>query len=81
MNKLKVDLENCYGIKKLRTEFDFRGQKVYAIYAPNGAMETSLARTFKNVADNIESKDQRGLRKFGQCGKWEPGFTNATRWW
>jgi hypothetical protein len=24
---------------------------------------------------------QRGLRKIGQCDKWEPGFTKATRWW
>lgn len=24
---------------------------------------------------------QRGLRKFGQCDKWEPGFTNATGRW
>jgi 3-methyladenine DNA glycosylase/8-oxoguanine DNA glycosylase len=25
--------------------------------------------------------DQRGLRKLGQYGKWEPGFTNATERW
>jgi hypothetical protein len=24
---------------------------------------------------------QRGLRKFGQCDKWEPGFTDATEGW
>ena len=24
---------------------------------------------------------ERGLRKFGQYGKWEPGFTEATGWW
>ncbi|CUS37335.1 hypothetical protein COMA1_40003 [Candidatus Nitrospira nitrosa] len=24
---------------------------------------------------------KRGLRKFGQCDKWEPGFTNATGRW
>jgi TfoX N-terminal domain len=24
---------------------------------------------------------ERGLRKFGQCDKWSPGLTNATRWW
>lgn len=58
MQKLKVDLANCYGIKKLRTDFDFTGQKVYAIYAPNGAMKTSLAQTFKDVAENIVSKDR-----------------------
>jgi hypothetical protein len=24
---------------------------------------------------------ERGLRKFGQCDKWEPGFTDATEGW
>lgn len=27
------------------------------------------------------NESQRGLRKFGQYAKWEPGFTNATGWW
>ena len=27
------------------------------------------------------TEDERGLREFGQCAKWEPGFTKATRWW
>jgi ABC-type Mn2+/Zn2+ transport system ATPase subunit len=58
MNKLNVDLENCYGIKKLQTQFDFSQQRVYAIYAPNGAMKSSLAQTFKDVADGAASKDR-----------------------
>jgi ABC-type lipoprotein export system ATPase subunit len=58
MKKLKVDLENCYGIKKLQAEFDFSQHKAYAIYAPNGAMKTSLAQTFKDVTDAIVSKDR-----------------------
>src|SRR6202043_3770815 len=53
-----VDLENCYGIKKLKTEFDFAKSKAYAIYAPNGAMKSSLARTFKDIPDKAPSKDQ-----------------------
>jgi len=51
MKKLNIDLENCYGIKKLKTQFDFSQGKAYAIYAPNGAMKTSLAQTFKDIAD------------------------------
>ena len=47
MNKLNIDIENCYGIKKLQTELDFSQHKAYAIYAANGAMKTSLAQTFK----------------------------------
>lgn len=58
MNKLNIDLANCYGIKQLQTQFDFSQQKAYAIYAPNGAMKSSLAQTFKDVADAIASKDR-----------------------
>ena len=58
MNKLNVDLENCYGIKKLHTQFDFSKKKAYAIYAANGAMKSSLAQTFKDVADATASKDR-----------------------
>lgn len=37
MKKLKVDLEHCYGIKKLQTEFDFESNSdVFAIYMTNG---------------------------------------------
>jgi energy-coupling factor transporter ATP-binding protein EcfA2 len=57
MNKLNVDLENCYGIKKLQMQFDFSKQMAYAIYAPNGVMKSSLAKTFKDVADATKSKD------------------------
>jgi len=58
MKKLNVDLEYCYGIKKLQMEFDFSQQRAYAIYAPNGAMKSSLAQTFKDVADTTVSKDR-----------------------
>lgn len=58
MNKLNVDLENCYGIKKLQAQFDFSQQKTYAIYAPNGAMKSSLAQTFQDIADALPSKDR-----------------------
>jgi hypothetical protein len=58
MNKLNVDIENCYGIKKLKTELDFSQNHVYAIYAANGAMKTSLAQTFKDIADAVLSKDR-----------------------
>jgi ABC-type cobalamin/Fe3+-siderophores transport system ATPase subunit len=56
--QLKLDLENCYGIKKLKTDFDFSKSKAYAIYAPNGAMKTSLAKTFQDIADNAPTKDR-----------------------
>ena len=46
MNRVTVDLKNCYGIKKLKHAFDFTQQKAYAIYAPNGSMKSSFAEAF-----------------------------------
>ena len=42
MDRVKVDLENCYGIKALKHEFDFDKMAAFAIYAPNGAMKSSF---------------------------------------
>ncbi len=57
MNKLKVNFQNCYGIKNLSSEFDFNDKSTYAIYSPNGAMKTSFAKTFKDLSNNASSKD------------------------
>lgn len=57
MKNLHVELENCYGIKNLKADFDFIGHKAIAIYAPNGVMKSSFAHTFKDVADGVPSKD------------------------
>ncbi len=58
MGKVKIDLENCYGIKKLQYEFDFSQERVYAIYAPNGMMKSSLAKVFQDVAEGSASSDR-----------------------
>lgn len=58
MKKIKLNLKNCYGIKKLDFEFDFSTDNAYAIYAPNGSMKSSLAQTFKDEADAVASKDR-----------------------
>ena len=58
MRILNIELENCYGIKTLKQQLDFSQKKAYAIYAPNGAMKSSLAQTFKDVADGTKSKDR-----------------------
>jgi len=50
MNKLKVELQHCYGIKKLDHEFDFSNCKTFVIYAPNGVMKTSFAKTLKVIS-------------------------------
>src|ERR1017187_7277940 len=58
MEKLNIDLENCYGIKKLQGHFDFSTGKAYAIYAPNGSMKSSLAQTIQDIADGNKSQDR-----------------------
>ena len=58
MEKIDVDLENCYGIRRLKHQFDFSHRKAYAIYAPNGSMKSSLAETFKNIADGTTPTDR-----------------------
>jgi hypothetical protein len=58
MNKVEIDLENCYGIKKLNATLDFSKTPAYAIYAPNGVMKSSLAQTFKDAAEDRSSQDR-----------------------
>lgn len=58
MNHVRIDLENCYGIKKLRKDLDFSESQAYALYAPNGVMKSSLAKTFQDAADGVDSKDR-----------------------
>ncbi len=58
MDRVSVDLVNCYGIKKLKKQFDFSQDRVFAIYAPNGAMKSSLAQTFRDVATGAASMDR-----------------------
>ncbi|MCC7005307.1 MAG: hypothetical protein IT497_01515 [Ottowia sp.] len=58
MRHLKINLENCYGIKKFEKELDFSTAKVVAIYAPNGSMKSSLAQVFLDIANNVNSKDR-----------------------
>lgn len=58
MEKLTLKFENCYGIKKLEDDFDFSSCKTIAIYAPNGVMKTSFAKTFKDISLSSKPCDQ-----------------------
>lgn len=58
MKHLRVNLENCYGIRKLEFDFNLGEQRQYAIYAPNGVMKSSLAKCFQDVADGQNSGDR-----------------------
>jgi len=58
MKKLNLRLENCYGIKKLDADFEFKeGKRTYVIYAANGVMKTSFAKTFKDLTNNEAPQD------------------------
>ena len=47
-NKMKfnINLLNCFGIRKLDNSFDLSRGNFVLIYAHNGTMKTSLAKTF-----------------------------------
>src|SRR3970040_1903136 len=52
MNQLDISLENCFGIGKLNHVFNFTKNKTSLIYAPNGTMKTSFARTLDLISKN-----------------------------
>lgn len=58
MNKIEFNLENCYGIKKFRHTFDFTASKTHLVYAPNGVMKSSFAKTVEDIALGKASKDR-----------------------
>ena len=53
---LNINLEYCYGIGKLEAELEFT-HKGYAIYAPNGVMKTSFAKTMFDLSKGDEPSD------------------------
>lgn len=58
MDKVVVNIQNCYGIHCLENEFDFSdGKSTYAIYAPNGVMKTSFANVFDDYCKDKPSMD------------------------
>ena len=58
MSKIKMQIENCYGIGKLEHEFEFTSDCPYSVvYAPNGTMKTSLTKTFQAYARGLAPGD------------------------
>ena len=57
ISKLKIDWKNCYGIKEFCHEFQFTPEKqIHLVYAPNGSMKTSFAKTMRYLSG--QSKDK-----------------------
>jgi len=57
MKTLNVVLKNCHGIRELDATFSFEKGNAVAVYAANGTMKTSFARTFEDFADGQETSD------------------------
>lgn len=55
-DKLKINLQHCYGIKKFEVDLEFK-HKGYAIYAPNGVMKTSFAKTMLDISEGSRPRD------------------------
>lgn len=58
MEFLQCKLSNCYGINTLDYKFNFKDSNtnVFVIYARNGLMKTSFAKTFKMLQNGKESE-------------------------
>lgn len=56
--RLSVKLKNCYGISSLEKEIDFSENNICSIYASNGTMKTSFAKTFIDLSKGEKSKDE-----------------------
>lgn len=55
---VSVKMKNCYGIDALEHTFDFSNNNMpVLVYAPNGVMKTSLAKTMSQYARNKEPED------------------------
>ncbi len=54
MNVIEIQLRNCFGIGKLDHKFDFGQLNTgsFLIYAPNGTMKTSFAKTLDLISKN-----------------------------
>ena len=68
MDRLQVNLTNCWGIQSLNCELDFRAgtknkARAYAIYAPNGMMKSSLAKTFEALSKGDTPREERHGRE------------------
>lgn len=61
MKKLNVNLKNCFGIEALSYEFNFSEGNVFSIYARNGLMKTSFAKTFQLIQQQGEGANLRDV--------------------
>lgn len=64
MNKINFDFENCFGIAKFNETIEFGNNNAAMIYAPNGTMKTSFAKTLNVLSQQTEKvEDRKGKQK------------------
>lgn len=64
IQKIRINWKNCFGIKQLEHEFQFVNNKpVHLLYAPNGTMKTSFAKTLKYLSGQSKIKPCDQLHK------------------
>lgn len=57
IESIKINWKNCFGIKQLEHEFKFvSGKPIHLLYAPNGTMKTSFAKTMKFLSGQSKEK-------------------------
>lgn len=73
MKNLELKLENCYWINKLEHTFNFEKNNINLVYAKNWSMKTSFAKTFKQLQEWKEPKDEIHWKetKYNIKNNWE----------
>ena len=61
MKQLNFDFENCFGISKFKETIDFKTCNTVMIYAPNGTMKTSFAKTLQILSQRAESNKKKRI--------------------
>ena len=69
MQKVKINFENCFGIKRFKETLNFQEHKCVLIYAPNGTMKTSFAETMRMIGaeKSNQIKDRMNPSKSVVC--------------
>ncbi|PIQ87472.1 MAG: hypothetical protein COV74_00630 [Candidatus Omnitrophica bacterium CG11_big_fil_rev_8_21_14_0_20_45_26] len=67
MDKVRISLKHCYGIKDLNIEFDLAAEKMFVVYAPNGTMKTSFAESMRDYSIGEKPSDRVYKSRISEC--------------
>tara|TARA_R100000935_G_scaffold1285_1_gene4053 strand:- start:349 stop:2535 length:2187 start_codon:yes stop_codon:yes gene_type:complete len=78
MNKLQIHFEHCYGISGLQHVFDFSNNNMpVAVYAPNGTMKTSLAKSLQDYSQKRVPSDLMFPERASKCEVYDEAGTEV----